>query len=187
MPCLCSARTSPTSRQSWLCGCANLCVKFHLHIADGLHIPEWLDHAVREAVQDVKGPLFIASPYATKLDDIATTTYRAAPDDLARLGFAVAHSIDATAPEVAELSSELETIIAEISAALLGAKRPLIVSGKQAAAVHVSLKQRRKLHGRCARQVVRANLKFHDARVQQLWPRADRTAAALRGIPIDPE
>jgi NADH-quinone oxidoreductase subunit G len=100
-----------------------------MRIADGLHIPEWLDHAVREAVQDAKGPLFIASPYATKLDDIATTTYRAAPDDLARLGFAVAHSIDATAPEVAGLSSELETIIAEISAALLGAKRPLIVSG----------------------------------------------------------
>jgi NADH-quinone oxidoreductase subunit G len=100
-----------------------------MRIADGLHIPEWLDQAVREAVQDAKGPLFIASPYATKLDDIATTTYRAAPDDLARLGFAVAHSIDATAPEVAGLSSELETMIAEISAALLGAKRPLIVSG----------------------------------------------------------
>ena len=93
-----------------------------MRIADGLHIPEWLDHAVREAVQDAKGPFFIASPYATKLDDIATTTYRAAPDDLARLGFAVAHAIDATAPEVTGLSPEWETMIAEISAALLGAQ-----------------------------------------------------------------
>jgi len=100
-----------------------------MRIADGLHIPEWLDQAVRGAVQNAKGPLYIASPYATKLDDIATTTYRAAPDDLARLGFAVAHSIDALAPEVTGLSSELETMIAEMSAALLGAKRPLIVSG----------------------------------------------------------
>ena len=80
-----------------------------MRIADGLHIPEWLDHAVREAVQDAKGPLFIASPYATKLDDIATATYRAAPDDLARLGFAVAHAIDDIAPAVTGLSPELET------------------------------------------------------------------------------
>jgi len=100
-----------------------------MHIAADLHIPEWLDHAVRGAVQDAKGPLFIASPYATKLDDIATTIYRAAPDDLARLGFAIAHAIDATAPEVMGLSPELETMIAEAAAALVGAQRPLIVSG----------------------------------------------------------
>ena len=100
-----------------------------MRIADGLHIPTWLDHAVREAVQDAKGPLFIASSYSTKLDDIATTTYRAAPDDLARLGFAIAHAIDATAPEVPGLSPELETMIAEISTALLGAQHPLLVSG----------------------------------------------------------
>ena len=100
-----------------------------MRIADGLHIPTWLDHAVREAVQDAKGPLFIASSYSTKLDDIATITYRAAPDDLARLGFAIAHAIDATAPEVPGLSPELETMIAEISTALLGAQHPLLVSG----------------------------------------------------------
>ena len=100
-----------------------------MRIADGLHIPTWLDHAVREAVQDAKGPLFIASPYSTKLDDIATTAYRGAPDDLARLGFAIARAIDATAPEVPGLPPELETMVAEISTALLGAQRPLLVSG----------------------------------------------------------
>jgi NADH-quinone oxidoreductase subunit G len=100
-----------------------------MRIAADLHIPEWLDQAVRGAVQDAKGPLIIASPYTTKLDDIATATYRAAPDDLARLGFAVAHAIDASAPEVAGFSPELETMIAAVSAALLGAHRPLIVSG----------------------------------------------------------
>ena len=43
--------------------------------------------------RSAKGPLFIAAPGATRLDDIATNTYRAAPEDVARLGFAVAHEI----------------------------------------------------------------------------------------------
>jgi NADH-quinone oxidoreductase subunit G len=100
-----------------------------MEIAAKLHIPEWLDHAVREAVQDAKGPLFLASIYSTKLDDIAAATYRAAPDDLARLGFAVAHAIDPSAPEVTGLLPELETMAADIASALLGAHHPLVVSG----------------------------------------------------------
>jgi NADH-quinone oxidoreductase subunit G len=100
-----------------------------LEIAAKLHIPEWLDQPVREAVQDAKGPLYIASPYATKLDDIATATYRAAPDDVARLGFAVAHAIDPSAPEVRGLSPELEKMAAHIASALLGGKNPLVVAG----------------------------------------------------------
>ena len=63
-------------------------------IATKLHIPEWDDGAVRAAVQDAKGPLFIAATTATRLDDVATATVRGAPDDLARLGFDVAHAID---------------------------------------------------------------------------------------------
>ena len=100
-----------------------------MQIAERLHIPEWLDHSVREAVQDAKGPLYIASPYATKLDDIAAGTYRAAPQDLARLGFAVAHAIDPSAPQVAGLSPELETMAAAIASSLLNAHAPLVVSG----------------------------------------------------------
>ena len=100
-----------------------------MRIAAGLHIPEWLDHAVREAVQDAKGPLFIASLCATKLDDIATATYHASPDDLARLGFAIAHAIDATTLAVTALSPELEAMASDIAASLLGAQRPLVVSG----------------------------------------------------------
>jgi NADH-quinone oxidoreductase subunit G len=100
-----------------------------MEIAAKLHIPEWLDQSVREAVQDAKGPLYIASPYATKVDDIAMAAYRAAPDDVARLGFAVAHAIDSSAPEVPGLSPELEKMAAEIASSLLSAKNPLIVSG----------------------------------------------------------
>jgi NADH-quinone oxidoreductase subunit G len=100
-----------------------------MEIAAKLHIPEWLDHAVREAVQDAKGPLFIASTCSTKLDDVATATYHAAPDDLARLGFAVAHAIDSSTPEVTGLSPELERLVADITSALLGARRQLVISG----------------------------------------------------------
>ena len=41
-------------------------------------------------LQKHNGPLFIATPENTRLDDVATFAYRAAPDDIARLGFAVA-------------------------------------------------------------------------------------------------
>jgi NADH-quinone oxidoreductase subunit G len=100
-----------------------------MKMAEHLLIPEWLDQSVREIVQDTRGPLFIASPYDTKLDDIATATYRATPDDLARLGFAVSHAIDASAPEVAGLSEELEKMAEQIASALLASQRPLVVSG----------------------------------------------------------
>ena len=97
--------------------------------AQKLQIPLWLDDAVREAVQDRKSPLFIAAPGATRLDDIATQTYRAAPDDIARLGFAVAHEIDPAAPEVPGLPEEMRELARAVAGALTSAKRPLVVSG----------------------------------------------------------
>ncbi len=100
-----------------------------MQIAAQSHIPEWLDHSVREAVQDAKGPLFIASPYATNLDDVAAATHHAAPDDLARLGFAVAHAIDPSAPEVTGLPPAVEKLAADIASALLAGQQPLVVSG----------------------------------------------------------
>ena len=97
--------------------------------AQKLQIPLWLDDAVREAVQDRKSPLFIAAPGATRLDDIATRTYRAAPDDIARLGFAIAHEIDPAAPEVPGLPEEMRELARAVAGALTSAKRPLVVSG----------------------------------------------------------
>lgn len=98
-------------------------------IAEKLHIPSWMNDAVRTAVQDAKGPLFIAAPGATRLDDIATRTYRAAPDDVARLGFAVAHEIDPGAPEVVGLCDEVRQLARIIAHELKSAKRPLVISG----------------------------------------------------------
>jgi NADH-quinone oxidoreductase subunit G len=100
-----------------------------LELAEGLKIPGWLDAAVREAAQGAKSPLFVASPAATRLDDIAEATYRGAPEDIARLGFAVAHALDSASPAVPDLP-EAEARLAEvIVGALAAAQKPLIVSG----------------------------------------------------------
>ncbi len=75
-----------------------------MEIAEKLHIPEWDDAAVREAIQQEKGPFFIAATANAKLDDVATKTYRAAPDDISRLGFAVAHELNPSSPAVPGIS-----------------------------------------------------------------------------------
>ena len=98
-------------------------------IAAAAKIPEWHQAAVQNVAQNALSPLFIASVSATRLDDVATESVQAAPQDLARLGFAVAHAIDPSAPAVAGLESEAAQLAERIAEALLAGKRPLIVSG----------------------------------------------------------
>src|SRR6185437_11364414 len=100
-----------------------------LDTARKVRVPLWMDDAVRELAKGTRSPLFIASPSTTRLDDVATATYRATPADVARLGFAVAHEIDANAPEVAGLPDRVREHARAIAAALTSAKRPLVVSG----------------------------------------------------------
>ena len=97
-----------------------------------VEIAPWHDAAVRTFAGDVRNPLFIATPAPTRLDDIALDTLRAAPADIARLGFAVAACIDGAAPAVAGLSADLAARASVIAQALLAAKRPLVVSGVEA-------------------------------------------------------
>jgi NADH-quinone oxidoreductase subunit G len=95
-----------------------------LEIAEGLKIPLWMDHGVRDALQNAKGPFYIATPYATRLDAIATATFHGAPDDLANLGFAVAQALDSGAPSLEDFA-----LAHEIARALKAAKKPLVISG----------------------------------------------------------
>ncbi|HEY9528416.1 MAG TPA: NADH-quinone oxidoreductase subunit NuoG, partial [Anaerolineales bacterium] len=92
-------------------------------------IPQWHDAAAREIIQDKKGPLFIASVSETKLHEVATGVYHAAPDDIARLGYAVAHLLDPSLPVVNNLSEEAAMFARNIADALRSAKRPVIISG----------------------------------------------------------
>lgn len=92
-------------------------------------IADWQAIALADIAQHDKNPVFIATPDATRIDDIAKTTVRAAPADLARLGYAVAHLIDAASPAVVGLDAAALTEAQAIADALLAAKRPVIVSG----------------------------------------------------------
>lgn len=98
-------------------------------MAASMKVQPWLDAAVKNIAQRALSPLFIASLAATRLDDVAAECVHAAPDDLARLGFAVAHAIDPEAPAVEGLEPEAAELARRIADALLAAKRPLLVSG----------------------------------------------------------
>ncbi len=98
-------------------------------IASGFQLPEWNNAAVREIAQLQKPALFIATPYPTRLDDEALRTFYAAPDDLARLGFAVLSALDPEAFPMPDLKDSLRVLADEIAQALLDAKRPLVITG----------------------------------------------------------
>ncbi|MEX5214155.1 MAG: NADH-quinone oxidoreductase subunit NuoG [Nitrospiraceae bacterium] len=100
-----------------------------MQVLDHLGIPSWHDAAVREAAQSRPGPLFIATPFETWFADIATESYRGTPDELAALGFAIAHELDPAAPQAQTPYSRIKSLAESIAAALRLAVRPVIISG----------------------------------------------------------
>ena len=97
--------------------------------AEHLKVPLWQDAAVRDVGRDIKSPLLIATPAATRLDELATLTVRAAPDDIARLGFAVAHALCGAAAAAADLDEAARERASRIAEQLSGAHRAVIVAG----------------------------------------------------------
>ncbi|MHB1635980.1 NADH-quinone oxidoreductase subunit NuoG [Acidiferrobacter thiooxydans] len=99
-------------------------------LLETLHIRPWLDRAVRQAsALESPSPIYIATPNTTRIDDIAKGLFRAAPDDIARLGFAIGHKLSAQAPEVTDLTDEMGCLATAIAGALRQASHPLIISG----------------------------------------------------------
>lgn len=94
-----------------------------------VNIPAWNDTAVREMIQNELGPVFIGTVTSTRLDEIATGCFRATPDNLARIGFAVAARIDADAPGAGDLPDNEQQTVQHIAEALLSASCPVIISG----------------------------------------------------------
>lgn len=97
--------------------------------AQQLRIPLWQDAAVREALQADKTPIFSATIAATRIDDIAAATYHDSPQEIAQLGFAVAHAIDPSAPAPEQLRPAQLQLAQQIADALRAADNPLIISG----------------------------------------------------------
>jgi NADH-quinone oxidoreductase subunit G len=100
-----------------------------MEVTEKMKIPSWNDAAVRGVVQDKKGPCYVASIIATKLDDVCAQTYNAAPQNIARLGFAVAHFIDPSSPGVNNLSESEQKLASAIANDLVKAKQPVVISG----------------------------------------------------------
>ncbi len=98
-------------------------------LAQERDIPLWNAEAMKTLAQGAAYPLWIAYPIETELDGIARGNWNRAPDDIARLGFAVAAIIDNTAPVVPNLDDATREAAGQIADNLLTAKRPLIVSG----------------------------------------------------------
>jgi len=120
---------------------------------EGMKVQPWLPAAVKNIGQHALYPLFIASLAETKLDDVAEECVHAAPADLARLGFAVAHAIDPSAPAVVGLDDEAKALAERIAQSLIAAQRPLVIAGtslaepaliEAAANIAKALKQREK-------------------------------------------
>ncbi|MHB9092000.1 MAG: NADH-quinone oxidoreductase subunit NuoG, partial [Chloroflexota bacterium] len=109
-------------------------------IADRMKVPRWDDGAMRRAIAGEKGPLYVATVAETGIDDIASQTYHAAPDDIARLGYAVVEALDV--PPVAlplplpdegrpldGTPSAVRDLARRIAESLLAAERPAVVAG----------------------------------------------------------
>jgi len=96
-------------------------------LATELGLASWQDAAIRNLAQDQRSPLYIASVADTRLDDVATARINLAPDDIARLGYAVGDTVAGKPGEPLEQS--LQQQVEAIASALQGAQRPLIVSG----------------------------------------------------------
>lgn len=97
--------------------------------AEKAGIPAWNDAPAREFIQNRRGFMAIAAPVDTKLDAFAAVTQHIAPDEVARLGFAIAHALDVSSPAVEGLSPEANAVAQTIAEALKKAKRPLVITG----------------------------------------------------------
>jgi NADH-quinone oxidoreductase subunit G len=106
-------------------------------IAAKMQIPLWDDSAVREAAQDNRSPLFLATYAGTKLDEIATQTVTAGPLEIAALGFSVAHCIEENAPAFAGTASPLHDLANKVAQSLLEAERPVVISGVSAGSAEI--------------------------------------------------
>lgn len=93
------------------------------------NIADWQVISLADLVQQQRNPIIVATPEASRLDDVASTLYRADPNRIAQLGFAIAHRIDPSAPDGAGLDETASKLAADIAEALCAAKKPLVISG----------------------------------------------------------
>ncbi|MEG2568374.1 MAG: NADH-quinone oxidoreductase subunit G, partial [Acinetobacter sp.] len=88
---------------------------------------EWLAEPVQRIAQDEKSPIYILAATQTRLADVATGEVVASPNDIARLGFAIAAAV--AGESVTGLDDDAKAFAQTIADTLKAAKKPLIISG----------------------------------------------------------
>ena len=92
-------------------------------------IPLWQDAAVRTLAMEARSPLYILSPHATRLDDVATEVHISDYNETAAIAAAIARHLDSKAPAVKGLDKTAQALAKKIAADIKAARKPLIISG----------------------------------------------------------
>lgn len=88
---------------------------------------EWLAEPVQGIAQDAKSPIYILAATQTRLSDVAEGEVVASPNDIARLGFAIAAGVKGEV--ITGLDDDAKAFAQTIADTLKAAKKPLIISG----------------------------------------------------------
>jgi NADH-quinone oxidoreductase subunit G len=107
------------------------------HVMEKRPMPEWHDIAIKELQQEEKGFMANVTVAATSLDNISSLNINAAPDDIARLGFAVANFIGSSVLDLTGFNEILVQKAKLIAEALDRCKKPVIISGTSCYNDHV--------------------------------------------------
>ncbi len=91
-------------------------------MATDAHIPTWQDAGVRGHAQSEKSALFIATPAATRLDDIATQVSSGSVSELVALGSSICTKLRSS-------TASSDDFAGRVTDALRTAKAPLIITG----------------------------------------------------------
>lgn len=89
--------------------------------------PDWLAEPVQRIGQEAKSPVYILAATQTRLADVATGEVVASPNDIARLGFAVAAAVNGEV--VSGLDEDAKAFAQTIADTLKAANKPLIIAG----------------------------------------------------------
>ncbi len=89
--------------------------------------PDWLAEPVQRIGQEAKSPIYILAATQTRLADVATGEVVASPNDIARLGFAVAAAVKGET--VNGLDDDAKAFAQTIADTLKAANKPLIIAG----------------------------------------------------------
>ena len=98
-----------------------------LEMAAERRTQDWLAEPVARIAQHAKSPVYLISAVETRLSDIAEGQCVASPNDIARLGFAIAAAVKGET--IAGVSDEAKAFAQEIADSLKAAKKPLIIAG----------------------------------------------------------